>query len=142
MDCPTDETREHAAWCCKERQPPEVASDIQVNGSTLLLSQRAAKLFAPLMPENTEILPVEVENGENVCWIRPICLPHTLDVERSYCSGGPQFERPVLIVAQLTGAHLFCVRDIANPPVFSEQLVKLVQDAGLFGVTFREVALA
>ena len=91
----------------RKGSPPEVASDIQVNGSTLLLSQRAAKLFAPLMPENTEILPVEVENGENVCWIRPICLPHTLDVERSYCSGGPQFERPVLIVAQLTGAHLF-----------------------------------
>lgn len=125
----------------KKGRPPERETDIQVNSGVLLLSQRARDVFEPLAPQNTEFLPVEVENADNVVWVRPICPPEVLNVAASYSSGGPEFERPVLSAEKLNGAHFFCFRDTGNRPVFSEQLVTAIAGHGLYGVTFREVAV-
>ena len=113
--------------------------EIQQNGSILLISERARNVFAPLMPENTEILPVEVENSDDVFWVRPVCVDDTLDVEKSYSSIGVVYERPVLIGEKLRGDHLFCYREIGNKPVFSEELVDAIKANDLYGVSFREI---
>lgn len=123
----------------KKGCPPEKETDIQVNGGYLLISVRARDVIAPLVPVNTEILSVEVENADTVFWVRPVCHMDVLDTTASYSSGGPQFEKPVLIGAKMNGDHLYCFRETANPPVFSEKLVNAITDAGLYGVTFREV---
>jgi len=123
----------------KKGRPAEKETDIQYNGSVLLISIRAHDVFAPLVPVNTEFLPVEVENADNVFWVRPVCHDDVLDTAASYSSGGPQFEKPVLIGSKLTGDNLFCFGKNANPPVFSERLVHAIAEAGLYGVTFREV---
>ena len=118
-------------------------TDIQGHGSVLLISERAKNVFAPLMPENTEFLPVEVENSDDVFWVRPICIERALDVEKSYASilqgSSTVYERPVLIGEKLRGDHLFCYREIGNKPVFSEELVDAIKANDLYGVSFREI---
>lgn len=114
-------------------------TDIQEIGSVLLISERAKQVIAPFVPENTEILPVEVENCDDVFWVRPICLESTLDVEKSYSSGGPIFERPVLIRENFNNEHLFCYRDLGDKTVLSEKLVKAILENNLYGVSFREI---
>jgi len=114
-------------------------TDIQVNSSVLLISERARNVIASLAPADTEILPVEVENSDDVFWVRPICVEDTLDVEKSYSSGGGLFERPVLVGEKLKSDHLFCYREGGNEPVFSETLVEAIRENDLYGQNFREV---
>ena len=127
----------HREYSEKEEASKLRDPDIQEKGSVLLISQRARDVFAPFMPDNTEILPVEVENSDDVFWVRPICIEGALDVERSYSSGGCVFERPALIGEKIHGEHFFCYREVGNKPVFSEKLVKAIEDNDLYGVIWR-----
>lgn len=125
------------------RVPKERETDIQGHSGTLLISQRARDIFERFVPENTEILPVEVENSDDVFWVRPICIEASLNVEKSYASipqkNNTVYEVPVLIGEELNGEHLFCFREGGNLPVFSETLVQAIKENDLYGFNFREI---
>ena len=135
--------REHTQMEAPEIVVQEArASDIECTSVYLLISERARAVLEPLMPENTEILPVEVENSDDVFWVRPICIERALDVEKSYASilqgSSTIYERPVVLSRELNGENIFCFRE-SNPPIFSEKFVDAIKANDLYGVSFREI---
>ncbi len=114
-------------------------TQLDVLGTTVLASQEASAALCHLMPEDAELLPVEVENARDCVWIRPPLIPEALNAELSSASPPRVIERPVLNKSALKDVHILSFAERYLMPAVSEEFVQVVEKNGFYGLTFREI---